>query len=141
MFSTRKFVIGASLLTAATMLGCQAKVPEGVERLNNAPLIVDEAMQKREWDRSTSYYPNGDTVADGTGYMFETHETIPDGWFRWNVSGWSWASQTSRGADGRSRSRAASSSSRPTPWHSRSARAPTQSSPRRPQASVRIARR
>jgi hypothetical protein len=82
MFSTRKLVIGASLLTAATMLGCQAKVPEGVERLNNSPLIVDEAMQKREWDRSTSFYPNGDTVADGTAYMFETHETIPDPWRR-----------------------------------------------------------
>jgi hypothetical protein len=82
MFSTRKFVIGASLLTAATMLGCQANVPPGVERLNNSPLIVDEAMQRREWDRSASYYPNGDTVADGTGYMFHTHETIPDGWRR-----------------------------------------------------------
>ena len=32
----------------------------------------------REWDRSTMYYPNGDTVAGGTGYMFQTHETIPE---------------------------------------------------------------
>src|SRR3954468_5352339 len=84
MFSTRKrsLLVGTYCLTAAAMLGCQANVPQGVERLNNSPLIVDEAMQRREWDRSTTYYANGDTVADATGYMYHTRETIPDPWRR-----------------------------------------------------------
>src|SRR5947208_4697687 len=66
----------------AMLGGCQANVPAGVEPVQNKPLIIDEAMQRREWDRSVAYYPNGDTVAGGTGYMFQTHETIPDGWRR-----------------------------------------------------------
>jgi hypothetical protein len=74
--------MGLSILSAAALLGCQPTRPNGVERVNNAPLIVDEAMQRRDWDRSTAYYANGDTVADGTGYMYETHETIPDPWRR-----------------------------------------------------------
>jgi hypothetical protein len=31
--------------------------------LNQSPLIVDEAMQKRDWDRSSVMYANGDTLA------------------------------------------------------------------------------
>jgi hypothetical protein len=31
--------------------------------LNQSPLIVDEAMQKRDWERSTVQYANGDTIA------------------------------------------------------------------------------
>ena len=75
----RSFLAVACALTASALLGCQTNVPNAVERLNNSPLIVDEAMQQRgDWDRSTAYYANGDTVAGGTGYMFQTHETIPD---------------------------------------------------------------
>ena len=83
MCLTRKArVLLGSCVLGSMMFGCQAIVPESTERLNNTPLIVDDAMQKRQWDQSTSYYANGDTVADGTGYMFETHETVPDGWRR-----------------------------------------------------------
>src|SRR5688500_1034080 len=75
----RSFLAVAGVLAASVLFGCQPNVPNSVERLNNSPLIVDEAMQQRsDWERSTSYYANGDTVADGTGYMFQTHETIPD---------------------------------------------------------------
>ena len=69
----------AGLLLAG---GCQFNVPPAQEKLNDAPLLVDEAMQKRDWDRSVSYYANGDAVAGGTGYMFQTHETIPPGYRR-----------------------------------------------------------
>jgi hypothetical protein len=80
MFSIPKRLrlLGLSVLAAGALLGCQANVPNGVERLNNSPLIVDEAMQLREWEPVPTYYANGDTVADGTGYMYHTHETIPD---------------------------------------------------------------
>src|SRR5690242_1233387 len=75
----RAFVLwGLAAAGAILAGGCQANVPPSQERLNNAALLVDEAMQKRDWDRSVAYYANGDTVAGGTGYMFQTHETIPD---------------------------------------------------------------
>src|SRR3954467_13332003 len=82
MCSTRRGAV--KLLAACTMVaaGCQRNIPPATERLNNSPLIVDEAMQRRDWDRSISFYPHGDTIAGGTGYMFQTHETIPDGWRR-----------------------------------------------------------
>jgi hypothetical protein len=84
MFSIPKrvMVLCGGVVAAAVMGGCQANVPNSTERLNNSPLIVDEAMQAREWDRSTAFYANGDTVSGGTGYMFHTHETIPDGYRR-----------------------------------------------------------
>jgi hypothetical protein len=70
-------------LGIAALAGCQAKVPPAaVSPVNTTPLIVDEAMQKRDWERSTSYYPSGAAVAGGTGYVWQTHETIPGDWRR-----------------------------------------------------------
>lgn len=78
--NVRGGLMAAALAMAAPLImmlgGCQSNVPEPVARLNDSPLIVDDAMQRREWDRSTSFYANGDTAAGGTGYMFQTHETI-----------------------------------------------------------------
>ncbi len=39
-------------------------------------------MERRDWDKQVCQYANGDTVAAGTGYMFQVHETIPDDWYR-----------------------------------------------------------
>ena len=70
-----------ALVGIGALAGCQANVPAPVERLNDTPLVVDDAMQRREWDRSTVYYGNGDTIAGGTAYMFQVHETMPN-WSR-----------------------------------------------------------
>jgi len=47
--------------------------------VNNTPLVVDEAMQIRDWDRSTSHYANGATVAGGTAYCWETADWVKPG--------------------------------------------------------------
>ena len=65
------------IVAVSGLVGCQGNVPPARERIDASPLIVDEAMQRREWDRQTSFYANGDTVDGGNGYMFRTHETIP----------------------------------------------------------------
>ena len=81
MYSTRKrrwTLVATCAFSLAASVGCQTVVGPTAERLNDKPLIVDEAMQKRDWDRTTAFYANGDTVAGGYGYMFRTHETIPD---------------------------------------------------------------
>ena len=51
--------------------------------VNNPRLTLDDATQMRNYDQSTSYYPSGATVAGGTGYLWQTHETIPDGYRRY----------------------------------------------------------
>jgi hypothetical protein len=54
------------------MGGCQLVQKEQPPApVNNTPLVVDEAMQMRDWDRSTNYYANGATVAGGTAYVWE----------------------------------------------------------------------
>jgi hypothetical protein len=79
MSSIREQLLGVGCCAVALVaLGCQRTIPNTADRLSNAPLIVDEAMQMRDWDRTIAHYPNGDTVAGGNGYMFRTHETIPE---------------------------------------------------------------
>ena len=74
------FVAVVSAVLAIAGAGCQAIVPPPVRApVNDTPLVVDEAMQMRDWDRSTNYYANGATIAGGTGYLWQTHEAInPD---------------------------------------------------------------
>lgn len=42
--------------------------------LNDAPLVVDEAMQKREWDRSSAFYKPPVVVAGPTWLTFRGDE-------------------------------------------------------------------
>jgi hypothetical protein len=78
MYSTRNAKALAALslgvLASAGMfsvVGCQRIEPPVPDRLNNAPLLVDEAMQIRDFDRSTSVYANGGTVAGSPRLTFE----------------------------------------------------------------------
>jgi hypothetical protein len=48
------------LLLAASLGGCAQPAQEVYIP---PPLVVDGAMQRREWDRSVAPYPNGDTVS------------------------------------------------------------------------------
>jgi hypothetical protein len=40
--------------------GCAAPAQQAY---SPPPLVVDDAMKRREWERSVAYYPNGDTVS------------------------------------------------------------------------------
>src|SRR5436309_613655 len=64
-------------LIALTLVGCQRMQPGMADRINDTPLLIDEAMQKRDWDPSVSYYPNGATVADYAGASFQTNKHVP----------------------------------------------------------------
>ncbi len=65
-------------LIAAT--GCQRTQPAPVVTHNNEPMLVDEAMQQRDWERSTAVYQNGDTVAGFTGRRYEVHNRLSEGY-------------------------------------------------------------
>lgn len=67
MSSIRKAPLGAlavAALAAAALSGggCANGVrPEPIVEASE-PMVVDEAMQARDWDASVAYYPNGDTI-------------------------------------------------------------------------------
>ena len=77
----RLITLGLAVM-AGVVVGCQRIVPPTAAKVNDKPVAGDLAMQKRDWDRSVCYYGNGDTVAGGTGYMYQVHETIPPKWRR-----------------------------------------------------------
>jgi hypothetical protein len=67
----------ALAMSAAGCQGISKQYPPAP--VNNTPLVVDEAMQIRDWDRKTSYYANGATVAGGTAYCWETADWVKEG--------------------------------------------------------------
>jgi hypothetical protein len=78
MCSIRKcgLVIIAPLAVVA-LGGCRYNVNRPVKAdLNQTPLVVDEAMQKRDWDRSVARYANGATIAGPDLIVLEN--TTPD---------------------------------------------------------------
>ena len=86
MCSTRKLAVGAITLGLVVFAGCQRIVPPAVvSPVNDSPIAVDEAMQIRDDEPSTStaYYASGAAVAGGTSYLWQVHETIPPGYHRY----------------------------------------------------------
>lgn len=74
-----------SVVSAAAMLGgCAMQCP--VERVKNSPpeaqpqnaLIIDQAMQARDWQRASANYANGNVLAGPTGFLFAPNEKAPD---------------------------------------------------------------
>ena len=56
--------------------GC-AKDTKPVAVVNRSPLIVDEAMQQRNWDRSVVRFQNGETPATPTEFVLEHSKNAP----------------------------------------------------------------
>jgi len=56
--------------------GC-AKETKPVATVNRAPLIVDEAMQQRNWSRSVVRFQNGETPAVPTGFKLQHNPNAP----------------------------------------------------------------
>ena len=79
MFSTRnasiRFLSRAAVVASATLFvvttGCQRVQPNRPVALNDTPIVVDEAMQIRDWDRSTATYANGAVVAGAPRVTWE----------------------------------------------------------------------
>jgi hypothetical protein len=82
MCSIRKFgFLIVAPLSMAALAGCQLNVNRPIKAdLNQTPLVVDEAMQKRDWDRSVARYANGDTI--GGPHLIVLQNTTPDPWMR-----------------------------------------------------------
>ena len=79
MFSTHKnlmlFPSRAAVVASATLFllatGCQRVQLNRPVALNDNPIVVDEAMQIRDWDRSTANYASGAVVAGAPRVTWE----------------------------------------------------------------------
>lgn len=54
------------IVAASALLGCAQQRPAPTP----PPMVIDEAMQRRDFDRSVAHYPNGDTVAGVNRFPF-----------------------------------------------------------------------
>src|SRR5688500_2860066 len=77
MFSTRKlhFISLAAVVASASplMSGCgfqRTRNEVVVDHVKDTPLVVDEAMQKRNFERSSAYYQRPTVVAGPTWLTF-----------------------------------------------------------------------
>jgi len=71
-----KFPLGVLLALALT--GCALKQPPPPYPVSHAPLVVDEAMQLRQWPMSVAHFANGSTVGLSTAFLLthRAHEPI-----------------------------------------------------------------
>jgi|SRR5688572_29501453 hypothetical protein len=76
--SARVILLGAVVAWAIPLLGgCgfqRATNNPRPDRLNDSPLVVDEAMQKREFERTSAYYKPPVVVAGPTWLTFRGDE-------------------------------------------------------------------
>ena len=75
MFSTRNVLTLAAVIASATPLltGCGFQRNRNevvVDHVKDTPLVVDEAMQKRNFERSSAYYQRPTVVAGPTWLTF-----------------------------------------------------------------------
>ncbi len=56
--------------------GC-VKESKPVASVNRSPLIIDEAMQQRQWSRTVVHFQNGETPAGPTGFILEHPANTP----------------------------------------------------------------
>ena len=77
MRSTPKKLIMAALL-AIGAAGCAEKAYQPtVQKLSPAPIVEDEAMELRDWQRSSAVYANGVSVSYPTLYPYVARKNVP----------------------------------------------------------------
>jgi hypothetical protein len=76
MFSARNLLVAAMLAGGISLaVGCTKAPPYELSTLSKAPIIEDEAMTLRAWDKQSLLYANGSAVAQPTlfPYGIKTH--------------------------------------------------------------------
>ena len=81
MYSTRKLrllsLVAVAASAAPLLTGCgfqRANNNPQPDRLNDNPLVVDEAMQRRDFERSSAYYKRPTIIAGPTWLTFRGDE-------------------------------------------------------------------
>jgi hypothetical protein len=73
----RRTVFSLLIFPALAIGGCAIKQPPPPDAVSHAPLVVDEAMQNRQWPVSVAQYANGETNAWATGFILIDRPNAP----------------------------------------------------------------
>lgn len=74
----RKALLGVMVVGGSVAgVGCQRVGPPPSMLINDTPIVIDEAMQRRDWPQTTAEYANGVTVARPTGVYWEPDPELP----------------------------------------------------------------
>src|SRR5437879_5432470 len=78
MCLTHKLSRACFAIAAAGLLsGCQFTSPTpATEKMNSTPLVIDEAMQLRDWEPVTAGYQSGATLAGPTLFPVEPSPSL-----------------------------------------------------------------
>jgi len=60
------------------LCGCELKKDPAPASVSHTPLVIDEAMQKRQWPMSVAQYQNGATPAFQTAFLITHRSDEPD---------------------------------------------------------------
>lgn len=73
-----KTMTTTSALIALTLAaaGCQEQARFTRGEVMDEPLVIDQAMQKRQWEPQTAYVENGSTVNWSTGFAYEPRHNL-----------------------------------------------------------------
>lgn len=72
IFAAGLFVLGGCQSMSSSASGVVHKIVNAPpDELNDSPLVVDGAMQLRDWQRGEAQYANGDTPAGPIGFNYE----------------------------------------------------------------------
>jgi hypothetical protein len=66
-----------TLFVATGLGGCAVKHPPPADPISHSPLVVDEAMQLREWPVSVAHYENGATPGLATTFLLINRPDAP----------------------------------------------------------------
>ncbi|HTL27753.1 MAG TPA: hypothetical protein VL282_00970 [Tepidisphaeraceae bacterium] len=77
-FQSTKICLSLAITTAG-LTGCQwhQQGPAQTEQMSDAPLVIDEATQKRDFPKTEAVYPNGAVVAGSTWETFDPSPNLP----------------------------------------------------------------
>ena len=68
-----------AIASVALFTGCSHQEYGQTGRVNDDPLVVDQAMQIRDWDKSYANYENGSTKGWSTGFAYVSQGDLPYG--------------------------------------------------------------
>src|SRR5688572_24505293 len=66
----RRLALAAAVALASVYTGCTTAPAPAPEPFSTTPLVIDQAMQKRDWPRTEVGWANGDTPAGATRFPY-----------------------------------------------------------------------
>ncbi|HEX8324441.1 MAG TPA: hypothetical protein VF595_11070 [Tepidisphaeraceae bacterium] len=64
-------------VSLSLLAGCQRQTYVERQPVDLGPMVIDQAMQQRQWEPVTAYYETGDTRHSTTGFGYAPRRDLP----------------------------------------------------------------